>query len=347
MRISRDDLTAAAASGLLSEQQAADLWATLEAQASTRPRFDAPHVAYYFGALIVIGAMGWFMTKGWDTFGGFEIFVIAVAYAAIFVLAGRTLWDQYGLRIPGGILFTVAVAMTPLAIYGLERATGYWPQSDPGSYREFHEWIRGGWFLMELGTIVAGLVAMRFRRFPFLTAPIAFSLWYMSMDLTPLIYGSRISEYAREWVSLWFGLAMLLATYLVDLRRSGGEDFAFWGYLFGLMAFWGGLSAMDSPSELSKFFYCLINVGLVACSLLLRRRAFLIFGALGIFGYLGHLAYRVFEDSLIFPFAMSAMGILVIYAGVQYQKNQHRIDAFVQEHLPVGLKRLVPAQARN
>jgi hypothetical protein len=40
---------------------------------------------------------------------------------------------------------------------------------------------------MEVGTVAAGLVALRYFRFPFLTAPIAFALWFMSMDLTPLI----------------------------------------------------------------------------------------------------------------------------------------------------------------
>ena len=44
------------------------------------------------------------------------------------------------------------------------------------------------------------------------------------------------------------------------------SDYAFWGYLFGLMAFWGGLSAMHSDSELNKVLYCLLNVGLVVLS---------------------------------------------------------------------------------
>ncbi|HEV2381872.1 MAG TPA: hypothetical protein VG206_19045 [Terriglobia bacterium] len=74
--------------------------------------------------------------------------------------------------------------MTPLIIYGLERGTGFWPASDPGVYRDFHQWIRGGWVLMELGTVLTALIALAFVRFPFVTAPIAFALWYMSMDLT-------------------------------------------------------------------------------------------------------------------------------------------------------------------
>jgi len=47
---------------------------------------------------------------------------------------------------------------------------------------------------MEVGTVAAGFVALRFFRFPFLAAPIAFALLFMSMDLTLLIYGSHYYE---------------------------------------------------------------------------------------------------------------------------------------------------------
>jgi hypothetical protein len=49
-------------------------------------------VAYYFGALIVMSAMGWFMTLGWERYGGNGIFLISTLYAVLFILAGRTLW---------------------------------------------------------------------------------------------------------------------------------------------------------------------------------------------------------------------------------------------------------------
>jgi len=294
MRITRDDMQWAASQGLMTPRQADDVWRALEArlagqidtsattpaspvQAPTRARFDAAHVAYYFGALLVIGAMGWLMTTAWEELGGGGVFVIATIYAVCFWLAGRTLWDRNGLIIPGGLLFTMSVCMAPLAVYGLERMLNLWPTNDPGIYRGFHVWVKSGWLMMEAATIVAGLIALRFRRFPFLTAPIAFSLWYMSMDLTPLVFGDAdYSWHNREWVSMMFGFAMLLASYLVDLRGTVEEDFAFWGYLFGLMAFWGGLSLMDSGDELSKLGYAFVNVKLITLSVFLRQRSFIV-----------------------------------------------------------------------
>ena len=47
---------------------------------------------------------------------------------------------------------------------------------------------------MEMATIAAGVIALWFFRFPFLTAPTAFVLWYVSMDLTPIISGGAVFD---------------------------------------------------------------------------------------------------------------------------------------------------------
>ena len=343
MEISLNDLKWAAAQGLISAAQAEVLWQALDSRHPVRPKFDLTHVVYYFGAMLIIAAMSWFMTLGWEWFGGGGIFLISTLYACGFALVGRRLWQKEHLKIPGGLLVTVAVCLTPLAIYGLERFTGIWPQGDPGTYRDYHIWVKGSWFLMEVGTIIAGLIALTFARFPFLTAPIAFTLWYMSMDLTPLLFGKADFTWPeRLRVSLWFGLTMLVGSYLIDRRTK--EDFAFWGYLFGMLAFWGGLSLMESSSELGKFFYGLINIALMLLSVLLDRRVFIVFGALGVFGYLSHLAHSVFENSLLFPFALSFLGIVLIYLGTKYQRNRERIEQAILALVPEGLRRFLPRE---
>jgi hypothetical protein len=342
-----DDLQTGVADNVVTAEQADRLWDLFAQRTSARPRFDAAHVAYYAGAVIVLGAMGWFITEAWETLNGFGVTLIAVAYAAAFWRAGDALWKS-GLTTPGGLLFTMAVWMVPLAIHGLERGLNLWPQGDPGSYRGYYTWVKGSWILMELGTIAAGGVAIWFRPFPFLTFPIAFALWFMSMDLTPLIFGR--TEYSwdeRKWVSMMFGLAVLLAAYLIDLGNRLRQDFAFWGYFFGVVAFWGGLSMMEGGGELGKFFYCLINLALIIASVLLRQRVFLVFGALGVLGYLGHLSYRVFEDSILFPVVLTMAGILLIYVGVLYQRHSQAIADRLQSQLPQAIQDLIPPRART
>lgn len=345
MNVLKDDFYWAVSQGIISQDQADQLWQAFSERMGDRPRFSVANVAYYFGALIVISAMGWFMSLAWEEFGGSGMFIIACLYALFFGLAGKTLWGSQGLRVPGGLLYTISVCMTPLAIYGLQRWTGFWHPGISGSYPDFHVWIRGSWFLMELGTILAGVVALQFVRFPFLTAPIAFSLWSMSMDLTPLLFGhDQFTWNQRLLVSMWFGIGCLIVAYWVDLKSRRDADFAFWLYLAGLLSFWFGITLMDGGTELQRFLYCLINLGLIGLSLLLRRRIFVVFGGLGVFSYLSYLAYQVFADSLFFPFALSAIGVAVIYLGVLYQRHQRSLQHQLEQWLPEWVERFIPQE---
>jgi hypothetical protein len=196
---------------------------------------------------------------------------------------------------------------------------------------------------MEISTILTGLIALRFIRFPFLTFPVAFALWYMSMDLAPIVVAQAyIGWHERLWVSLLFGAVVLVFAYLVDRRTR--EDYSFWLYLFGTMAFWGGLSLMESDGEAKKFLYCLVNVGLMFVAILLRRKVFMVFGSLGVFGYLGHLSWSVFQDSMMFPFVLTLIGIFIIFLGVQYQRNQEKIAEAVLRLIPEGIRELLPPE---
>jgi hypothetical protein len=342
MKIKLEDLHWASEQNIITKEQATALWNGLSHRDSEQPSFKLTHLIYYFGGLIVIGSMSWFMVVGWESWGGGGITLISLVYAACFLLAGRTLWQKPSLRIPGGILFTAAVWMTPLICYGLQRMLGWWPQDDPGTYREYHEYVRGGWIFMEISTIAAGCLLLRFVRFPFITFPIAFALWYLSMDLTPILFGkSQFRADEEEIVSIFFGAAMMIGAYFVDRRTK--EDFAFWCYLFGLAAFWGGLSLLNSDSEVGKLIYCGINLALIFLSVFLSRKSFAIFGSLGVFGYLGHLSYTVFKDSLLFPFALSFLGILLILFGVKLQANSARLEGMVRS-LPPSIRRLRPVE---
>ena len=53
-------------------------------------------------------------------------------------------------------------------------------------------------------------------------------------------------------MSLWFGLVVLVVAWIVD-RRARGGDFAFWLHLFGLMAFWGGLSLPTAVARWASY----------------------------------------------------------------------------------------------
>jgi hypothetical protein len=352
MRYSEDDIRAAAADGIIGKAEAQRLIAFLaKRQPATSdavpiPKFDAAHLLWYAGALIVIGAMGLFSTLAFSQMGGRALTATAIVYAIAFAYAGHHLWYKKNLRTPGGLLIAIAVSMAPLAVYGIQEELGWGKFGKPGTVRDFYVWIKGSWIFMEVAAIVAGIVALRFYRFPFIVAIIAIALWFMSMDLTPWIFDTpQITWEMKRKVSVWFGLGVLIVACIVDYRGGGG-DFAFWLHLFGLIAFWGGISSSPSSTEFAKAIYCLFNVSLLLVAIILVRRAYALFGALGICMYLGHLAQVVFKNSLLFPFALSLIGVAVIGIGLIYHRKQEAISAWLTANLPEALLRLRPAHTR-
>lgn len=349
MAFSEEEIRQAGKAVALREDQLDGLLAALRARTADaghpRIRFDLVHLLWYAGALIVIGAMGLFSTLAFDRMGGEALAATAAVYAILFVLAGHVLWRRH-LRTPGGLLVAVAVAMMPLAVYGIQDAMGWWgPGGDPGRYNGFFVWVKSSWLPMEIATVLAGILALRFYPFAFIAAVIAVALWFMSMDLTPWILGGEFSWAARRKVSVAFGFVVLAMAWIVDVRRSQKQDFAFWLHLCGLAAFWGGLTLSESSSEIGKAIYCLINIVLVLLSVFLMRRAYALFGAVGIAVYLGHLADRVFKDALFFPFALSFIGILIIAAGLLLHRHRGPLSAWMSNILPHSLKKLRPPHA--
>jgi hypothetical protein len=340
MELNRGLLKDATQRGLLSEQQAEQLWQFLCEHEKDRPSFHFTHILYYLGGLIAIGAMSLFMTLGWERFGGWGIFSIALAYAAAGIWLTEFFLNRKRLAIPAGITATFVVVLTPLAVYGLQVALGWWAEGRV--YREYHTYIDWRWILMELSTLATGAVMLWRYRLPFLVMPVAVTLWYMSMDLTPFLFGDADSTWAlRKLVSLWFGLFIVVLAFVVDIRTRHERDFAFWLYLFGVIAFWGGLSSMQSESELSKFFYLCINLVMIAVGATLSRRVFAVFGGLGVAGYLGHLAHTVFKDSMMFPFMLTIIGLGIIYLGIVWQRHEDTISTRLRGLLPLPMRELI------
>jgi len=348
--IRRTELDGAVRGGILSAAQADQLVAFLETDVTqpagrAGPRFTFVHVLYYLGGMIAIGAMSIFMTLGWNALGGWGGFVTAVLYAVLALTLTHWFLEAKQLEIPAGITATLAVVMVPLAIFGAQMALGYW--TDTKSYRDYHVFIDWRWLMMEFGTLAVGAILLWRYRFPFMLMPIAVTLWYMSMDLVPFLLGQeRVYDWEiRKFISVWFGLAMTLVAFWVDLRSRFSRDYAFWLYLFGVVTFWGGLSLMNSGSELGKLAYCGINVAMILLGAVIGRRVFAVFGGLGVAGYLGYLSYKVFKDSMIFPLALSLVGLAIIGLGVLWQRREAQWSAKLRGFLPGPLRELIEARA--
>jgi len=324
----------------------------LPAQAAQRaplaigPVFSFTNTLYYFGGMLAIGAMTLFMTLGWELFGAWGVFALAVGYlTGALLVAGNLL--QKGLRTPAGVLATLAVCLVPLAVWAFQSGIGLWPEGAHDSYRDYHRFIDWRWLTLEFATLAAAVVLLYRYKLPFMVMPVAVTIWYLSMDVAHMLMQKDGFdwEFTRD-VSLVFGLATCAIAVWVDLRSRSAtapedrQDFAFWLYLFGAIMFWAGLSLRDSDSELNKFLYALINVVLVFLGAAIGRRVFTVLGGIGVASYLGYLAWRVFEDSLLFPFALTLLGLGVVALGIWWQRHEAAIHARLAGWLPAALRPL-------
>lgn len=310
------------------------------------PRFVLAHLLYYFGGMVAIGAMSWLMTMGFMNYGGGMMMGICLCYAVLGGAVARMLF-QRGLDTPYAILLGFILCLVPLFVFALMNHLGIWQDDD---YRDYHHWIDGRWLALELSTLFVGaLMLYQFRR-SFLMLPLAVTLWYLSMDLAPLFNSELPWWELRRTVSMFFGLILIAFTVWLDFRQheenpalaqGKGQDFAFWFYIVGVMCFWGALSLHDSDKAWEKFGYCLINLAMMWLGVILRRRVFTIFGALGVSYYLGDLAYHVFKDSMIFPLILTLLGFAIIFLGIWWQRHGEQCYQFWLARLPSRLQHIL------
>lgn len=355
VQLRQADLQAAVLDGLISDSQARDLWARWSPQAAAArspepvgphagPRFSFTNTLYYFGGMVAIGAMTLFMTLGWQTFGAWGLSAIALAYLVACLMVADYLKLRH-LPTPAGILAALAVCLVPLLVWAVQSGLGLWPPGRGANYRDYHTLIDWRWLTLEFATLAAGVVMLWRYRLPFMVMPIAVTLWYMSMDVA----NALMQPHGFDWqftrdVSLVFGIGTCAVAMWVDARSRQAElpawrqDYAYWLYIFGALMFWGALSLRDSNSEWAKLGYALINVGLVFWGATIGRRVFTVLGALGVAGYLGYLSHRVFKDSLLFPFALTLLGLGVVWLGIWWQRHEEQIQARLGAWLPPGLR---------
>lgn len=347
VHIQRADLQTAVRDGLITDAQAQGLWARWSQAApalSSGPRFGLTNTLYYFGGMVAIGAMTLFMTLGWQAFGAWGLAAISLAYLVACLKVADHLQGLH-LPTPAGILATLAVCLVPLLVWSVQSGLGLWPPGRGANYRDYHTLIDWRWMTLEFATLAVGVVMLWRYRLPFMVMPLAVTVWYMSMDVANALMQNQGFnwQFTRD-VSLVFGIGTCAVAMWVDVRSRQAalpawrQDYAYWLYIFGALMFWCGLSLRSSESELAKLGYALINVAMLFWGAAIGRRVFTVLGALGVAGYLGYLSYRVFQNSLLFPFALTLLGLGAVWLGIWWQRHEARIQAQLSGWLPVGLR---------
>ncbi len=283
----------------LADAQAEQLWQALqEIQSHKKPTFSISVLLLYFGALVALLSMIWFCTSHLSS--RVSLFISAL-YAVTFFGTGAYFWHVKKWKIPGGLLYCLGIVVVPLIVYSLQIRLHWWPTSHI-------EWLPA-----EMATLLIACLTLYFIRFPLITALIYIVVWGISID--------AIQYFAnpKNWWTYYSIIEMTLGTFLTGLGwilyRKSQTDFGFWSYLVGIPLAWVGLTLWDAQTEWGYFVYFLANCGLLFLSGFFHRKICIFFGSLGIIYYISYLAYR-FSDSLMFSYALGAVGFLIILLAI-------------------------------
>lgn len=301
-------------------------------------------VAYALGALLVLFACGWFLVDRWARLGAWGVLGVALLYAGVLLAAERWLRGR-GFVLAADICAALVVSLSPLVAWPFLSLGGRWPNAtSPEAVAHeplLHDtaWMAWQWLILELVMLLTALATLRRRPMVTVTWPMAGALAGAGLHLSIIARSFGGSSASEQWMLLAGGFAILLVAERVERwqraprRPAGGfaadgartatvaGDFAnaFWvlglaGTTLGFMVLW--LRADDSPW---RHILLPTALGLVALSLYVRRRTVLLFGVLGVIGYLGFLAQHVFREFISFPILLAGLGILVILATVWTQ----------------------------
>ena len=350
--ITESDIKGLLDAGIVDEATADDMRVYGAAVDADRPRFDFINAAYYFGALVVMLAFTWLLFDWYARYGGIALMALASSYAILFLLGGDWLWKQPGLRIPGGLLFTLAVCMVPIGVLGFQDYMGWFPVGNAFEIENDAERLV---FLSQLqtqqawiaaATLLAGLGAIKLRPFAFMAVPPILGFTACWMLVVEILNGGDAGERVMSPQLMLAGFFVMTVGFVVDRRTK--EDFAFWLYGLGLAHFWFGMigqlfSGPGEAGELAWGIFAFVNLLLFDVSILLQRKVFMVGGAVGIMAYLGHLGFETFEDVLLFPFALTFVGLAIMGAAVLYRKNEEKLEQLVMNALPEGFKAWLPS----
>jgi hypothetical protein len=278
-------------------------------------------IAYYFGGFLILLAYTIFAGLQWDSLdyaaqSGVSLFTIGMLWTIGHFLR------RAGFLQAGGLLIFAGTGIVPLLVYTLERMTGIWSEAQSYAYRDFYRDIAPVWVYMEIASILVATVILWRIRFSLLVLLIAFWSWFLSMDLTRWITQSPTWTwgYQEQLVSTLMGLAMLVLG--MFLQRRTRQDYSLWFYTFGHLIVLTHLSSlMLGKGVMLGLLYLVVYLSFVVASVWLQRRVFLVFGAIGCYGYTSFLAFDVFEGSSSFVLALGSIGLLVILTTAGYQKH--------------------------
>lgn len=279
----------------------------------------------FIGGFLVVVASIVFVALGWRDMGDGQrllwgTLAVAAPWAGGLVL--RRAAQPLAVH-AGSLLVAVGTVAILLFGYTLYHVLGWWPA--PWDYGDADAAANEDRVnqLMMLSQVVAAAVAAIFAfrlKVPWmllLTGVLGWMAWLTFVD-------QWIPRAERTDPSMWllslYGVVFVVAGLVVDRLRL--RPYAFWLYLVGLTATFVflGIDSFDNALGLTGLIFLSLSIVAIALSLVLDEQVFLLYGALGLYGWVSALIIDAFGGSRTVAAILIALGVVIVLAGVAWQR---------------------------
>jgi uncharacterized membrane protein len=292
--------------------------APADAPTADRFRLNPATLIVYIGAFLVAVASIVFVALGWSDMGRTQQFVWGT-------LAVAVPWGAaYGLRrsgkpmaVQGSIPLVIAgnVALL-LFVYTLYRLAGWWPDHPdrPSSQDTTSQ-------LMALDFAIAAVAAAAIAiwlRLPFMLLLAGGAGWMAWIQIVDQIWRTEGEDPILQ-TSL-YGFALVALGFVVTWL--GQRHYAFWLFLVGLAVsfLFVGIDAFDDALGPTGLLFLVMTLAAIGVSLWLEFRVFLLFGAVGLYGWVSALIVETFGGSRPVAFALIVLGAVIVAFGLAWQR---------------------------
>jgi hypothetical protein len=279
----------------------------------------------YIGGFLVLVASVVFVALGWREMGDVQrlfwgTLAVVAPWGAGFVL--RRLRQPLAVN-AGSLLVALGTVAILLLGYTLYKVLGWWP--DPWSHWDADAAAnedRVNQLMMTsqvAAALVAGVFAFRLR-VPWMlliTGAMGWIAWTTAID--QWVPRAEMEDPAL-WLMALYGVILVAAGFIVDRLRM--RQHAFWLFLVGLTATFVflGIDSFDDALGPTGLIFLALAIVAIVLSMMIDRQVFLLYGALGLYGWVSALIIDAFGGSRTVAAILVALGVVIVLAGLASQR---------------------------
>lgn len=295
------------------------------------PREPAQVLAWLGGFLAIV-ASAVFIGVDWNKMGGAQQTMWAtIAIAGLWGLAWALRRRDDLLRVQASNLLVIAgTGVIMLWAYAFYRLTGLWPEhSDAPESMDTTRNLMG--IAQAVTAVVATFWAFRLRA-SWMIVPAGFVGWMAWMSWMDSFARDNDMESDTDILRLaLYGVVLVIAGLV--LTRLGWKNHATWLFVVGLSInlIMLGIRSFEDPMGLNGLIFLAMTLVAIALGLVSDLRIFLMYGAVGLYGWLSALVIETFGGSRPVAFALILLGVAIVAVSAIWQRF-HTPDGIAHSH---------------